>query len=220
MDVLGSLFGAGTVVLAIGVNVPQYLRFRRDGSTAGVSLPAMVNSVISFIAWIVYSLRIGDAWLIASSALGLPFAAATAYAAWRSGASRSGLWVPTLWVWILLCSSAIQWLEGWSLANLAVGASMGWFVTPAAIKAWRSADISGVAAGSWWIVVTEGAVYLGYGLVSGASSSTVCGIVTLLGSGAVLTRLALGNPGDPVHGPLAVPDVGEDLAQHMTRVWT
>jgi len=74
MDVIATVFGAGTVVLSVAVSVPQYVRSHRNGDVSGVSLPAAMNSALSFLAWTLYASWVGDGWLIASSALGLPFA--------------------------------------------------------------------------------------------------------------------------------------------------
>lgn len=78
-------YGVGTVLLSIAVSVPQYLHLRRGGGAAGVSLPAVTNSAISFCAWTVFGLSIADTWLFVSSAVGLPFAVATVLAAWNAG---------------------------------------------------------------------------------------------------------------------------------------
>ncbi len=186
-------FGAGTVLVAIGVSVPQFVRLWRGGTAAGVSLPAVLNSAISFLAWTMYALWIGDTWLIASSAVGLPFAAATAVAAWWFTAQRTGLWLSAVWVAVLLGSCAIQAVSGWELVRLTVGASIGWLVVPAVVQAWRSHDVSGLAAGSWWVLSAEGILFLGYGLGRGVGASVVYGLVAMAGSAAVLARLALGD---------------------------
>lgn len=179
------VFGAGTVFLAIAVSVPQFVRLWRGDTAAGVSLPAVLNSAISFLAWTVYALCLGDGWLIASSAIGLPFAIVTALAAWRCGADRGGLWLPLLWACVLIGTCVL----GGTTAKVVVGASIGWFVVPAAAKAWLSRDVSGIAVGSWLTVALEGALFLGYGVVQGVGATVVYGVVAVLGSAAVMARL-------------------------------
>ncbi|GLY27128.1 hypothetical protein [Kineosporia sp. NBRC 101731] len=192
-------FGVGTVVLAVAVSVPQYLHLRRGGTAAGVSLPAVLNSAISFFAWTAYALYITDGWLIASSAVGLPFAAITVYAAWKAGAARERMWLPAVWSGVLLGTGMLDLITGRHAAELVVGASIGWFVIPAIVKAWTSRDVSGIAAGSWWVQALEGGLFLGYGLAGDVYASVVYGVVAMAGSGAVLGRLALG------YRPLRVP---------------
>jgi uncharacterized protein with PQ loop repeat len=190
-QVAGHLMGAGTVLLAVGFSVPQLVHMRRRRSAAGVSLPAVLNSAISFLAWTVYAASIGDAWLIASSAVGLPGAAVTAVVAWRCGASVSGLWLPAAWVVTLVATAASDLAGTTSLFGIVVGASITWLVLPAVVKAWLSRDVSGLAASAWWVLASEGALFLGYGLVRTVPASTVYGVICLLGSFGVLSRLSL-----------------------------
>lgn len=190
-QIAGHLMGAGTVLLAVGFSIPQLLHMRRRRSAAGVSLAAVLNSAISFLAWTVYALSIGDAWLIASSAVGLPGAVATAVIAWRCGAPTSGLWSPALWVATLTATAVSDLVGTTSLFGLVVGASITWLVLPAVVKAWQSQDVSGLAASSWWVLASEGALFLGYGVIRTVFASTVYGVLCLLGSFGVLGRLAL-----------------------------
>jgi uncharacterized protein with PQ loop repeat len=190
-QVAGHLMGAGTVLLAVGFSIPQLVHMRRSRSAAGVSLAAVINSAISFLAWTLHAASIGDAWLIASSAVGLPGAAATSVVAWRCGASRSGLWLPALWVVTLVVAATSDLTGTTSLFGIVVGASVTWLVLPAVVKAWLSQDVSGLAASSWWVLASEGALFLGYGLLRAVPASTVYGVLCLLGSFGVLSRLAL-----------------------------
>lgn len=201
-DVAGHAMGAGTVLLAVGFSVPQLVRMRRRRSAAGVSLPAVLNSAISFLAWTLYALEIGDAWLIASSAIGLPGAVLTVIVAWRCGASTAGLWLPALWVVTLVVTRVADLLVTTSAFGVAVGASIAWLVLPAVAKAWLSTDVSALAAGSWWVLAAEGALFLGYGLAQGVLAATVYGVLCLLGSFGVLSRLAVAGP---TVNPAAVP---------------
>jgi uncharacterized protein with PQ loop repeat len=187
------IFGAGTVALAVAVSIPQFLRLRRGGTAAGVSLTAAVNSSISFAAWTGYSLSIGDGWLIASSALGVPFALATAVAAWRCGADRSRLWVSAAWAAILLAAALLQETSGWAGLHIVIGASIAWQVLPATVHAYGSRDVSGIAAGSWWVLSTEGVLFLVYGLAGGEQAPVIYGVMAVLGSAAVLVRVRIGS---------------------------
>jgi hypothetical protein len=151
---------------------------------------------------------VGRRWLAdCVVALGLPFAIVMAAAVWRSRADREGLWVTALWLCTLLLSCGVQWLSGWNLVGIAVGASISWYVVPAAAKAWASKNVSGVAAGSWWVLSAEGGLFLGYGLLGGAWASIIYGVVAITGSAVVLARIALGRvaPQPPRRPAAALP---------------
>jgi uncharacterized protein with PQ loop repeat len=190
-DLLTALMGAATVVLAVAVSVPQLRALATGQGTGGLSLPALACSTVSFAAWTVHAIDLLDPWLIASSAVGVPGQAVTTWLAWRRGASRRGLWVPATWAALVSGVLAADLLLDTGVAGPVVGGSILWLVVPAGVTAWRSQDVSGIAAGTWWVLVGEGALFLGYGLAAGVLASVVYGVVCLVGSGAVLARLAV-----------------------------
>ena len=193
MSTLATLMGLCAVVLAVALSVPQVVKLLRTGHAAGVSVAATANSTISFGAWTVYAAVVQDGWLFASSLVGLPGQALAVCIAWRCGAERRQLWLPVTWLALLGAVTASDVVLGTGLAAVVVGASVLWYVTPALVQAWRSPDVSGIAAGSWWVLVAEGAIFLAYGAVTGEPAMTVYGIVCLLGSGGVLLRLVAGS---------------------------
>jgi hypothetical protein len=103
----------------------------------------------------------------------------------------SGLWLPAAWVVTLVATAASDLAGTTSLFGIVVGASITWLVLPAVVKAWLSRDVSGLAASAWWVLASEGALFLGYGLVRTVPASTVYGVICLLGSFGVLSRLSL-----------------------------
>ena len=185
------LLGATSVLLALAYSVPQLLRLVRTGSTAGVSLPAVANSSVSYLAWTAYSCTLSDPWLLASSAVGLPGTLALTVLVWRRGADRSGLWVPVLWAGLLAVAAWLDASLGTSATAAALGASVLWLLVPTLSTVWRSPDVSGQAPGTWWVLALEGALFLAYGLVAAVPASTLYGAVTLAGCLAVLARLAV-----------------------------
>lgn len=189
-ETLTHLLGFATVVLAVALSVPQLRALATTGRTGGVSLASLLCSTISFTAWTVHAVQVGDGWLIVSSAVGVPGQALTTWLAWRAGACREGLWVPAGWA--ALVSLVLTWdaLSGTSVAAPVVGSSILWMVVPAAVTAWRSPDVSGIAAGTWWVLLGEGALFLGYGVAAAdAKAATVYGAACVAGSVCVLTRL-------------------------------
>jgi uncharacterized protein with PQ loop repeat len=186
------VFGAATVVVAVGFSVPQAAKlWRGDGDGAGVSAGAMVNSAVSFLAWTLYAGWIGDFWLFASSAIGLPGATAAAALAWRRPAARPGAHLPMVWIATLLLAVIGQARGLGPLVPVTVGTSVAWLVLPALVRAWRSHDVSGIAAVSWCVLAGEGAIFLGYGRLQGLLAPTLYGVVCVLGAGGVLARLMI-----------------------------
>lgn len=184
------VFGAATVAVALGFSLPQLVRLTR-GYAAGVSSSAMTNSAISFLAWTLYAVWIRDLWLVVSSAVGLPGAAATAVAAVRADGDRSGLRLPGLWVLTLLAATVAECSGTAPVLSLVIGTSVLWCVTPALLRAWRSADVSGIAVGSWVVLAGEGLLFLGYGWEQALTAPSIYGIVCLIGAGGVLARVTL-----------------------------
>jgi uncharacterized protein with PQ loop repeat len=203
-------------VTAVAVNVPQTLRLLRTRTAAGMDLAAMVNSAISFFAWTAYALWIQDGWILAGSALGLPGAVLAAWLTWRCGAARDTLWLPALWSTILACSALLDLVGGRGTLPFVIGASVVWLVVPAVVTAWRSHDVTGIAPGFWWVLVVEGSLFLGYGLLAAQRVAIVYGVVTLAGSFAVLARVGYTRRFPPSH--LAGLDLDEgrpdDTAAH------
>ena len=192
-DLVPTLVGLCAVFLAVALSVPQLAKIARTRAVAGVSVAATANSTISFGAWTVYALVVDDGWLLASSVVGLPGQLLTTWFAWRNGAERAQLWLPAAWIVTLGVTTAGDLVLGLGLVPSVVGASVLWYVVPALVHAWRSADVSGIAAASWWVLVAEGAIFLAYGLMVEVLAMVVYGILCLTGSAAVLARVALGD---------------------------
>lgn len=55
------------------------------------------------------------------------------------------MWLPALWAGVLIAAT----LLGSRATETVVGASIGWFVLPAILKAWSSRDVSGISPGTW-----------------------------------------------------------------------
>ena len=187
-DLLVIVTGAATAALALAFGVPQWLRVRRTGSVAGVSLPSVTNTVVSTTAWLVYGVHLHDSWVILTAAVGLPSLVATFVAVVRRSDERAGMWLPLTWAALLAgTAAATPWSPG--LFPALLGASALWYVTPAAVTAWRSADVSGIAAGTWLLLAVDGLVAGAYGVVAGVAAYVVyCG-VALVGAMVVLARV-------------------------------
>ena len=187
-EVLTAVTGALTALLALSFGIPQVLHIRRTRSVAGISLPSITNSLVSTTAWLAYGIWLGDVWVTITSLVGLPALAAAGWVALRHGASRRGMWVPAVWAATLLAALLVTPLLSTAFATV-LGASVLWYVTPAALTAWRSSDVSGIAAGTWLLLLADGAVAGAYGVLADVPAYLVYAVTAALGALAVLARL-------------------------------
>jgi len=187
-DLLVLITGALTTALALAFGVPQWLHVRRTDSIAGVSLPSITNTLVSTTAWLVYGLHLHDIWVTLTSVAGLPALAATFVAVVRRSDARTGMWLPLTWAALLAVTAATSpWLPG--LFPAVLGCSVLWYVTPAALTAWRSPDVSGIATGTWLLLAVDAAVAGTYGLAAGVTAYLVYAVVAITGAVAVLARI-------------------------------
>jgi uncharacterized protein with PQ loop repeat len=190
---LANAFGAATVIVAAGFTVPQLRQLWR-GNSAGVSIAGVTNTAISFVAWTWYAVWVGDRWLLASSLVGLPGTIAAAALAVRRHGGAGSLRLPVAWAMTLVAAAAGQRTGLCPAVSLVVGTSIVWTAVPALVTAWRSHDVSGIAAGSYWVQVGEGLLYLGYGLSQQQDVATDYAVACLIGSTGMLGRLAVAKP--------------------------
>ena len=188
---VSTLMGALGVALSVAFTVPQLRRLRRDGSPAGVSLTGLANSTVSLAAWTAYGVVHARGWVVASSVVAGPATLATLVLGVRAGAPRARLAVPALWGGLLAGVACLDVLTGRRLLDVALGLSIAWLVVPAAVAAWRSTDVSGIAASTWWVLAAEGVVFGVYGSTGHVYADAVYGVAALAGAAVVLTRLAL-----------------------------
>jgi len=188
---LVDVIGLVSVVLATWFALPQLIKLRRDGATAGLSVESLANSAISLTAWTVYGVAHGKPWVVLASAAGLPATVATIVLAMRAG-QRLAAKLPLVWATLLLLTAAVDRLYGSHLIDLVLGCSILWFVAPAAATAWRSPDVSGLAVQTWVVLAADGAVFGLYGVVADVLADKVYAVTSIAGAAVVLARLAVG----------------------------
>ena len=183
--------GAATVALAVGFALPQLLRLWHDGTAAGLSLAALGNGIVSEVAWTGYAIHLGDRWVLAATLVAAPGALAMLLLGWRAGADRAMSWLPIAWAAVIVAAVAVEVLTHRDVLAFVLGGSFLWSVVPAVTTAWRAPDVSGIAAVAWWVVLAEGVLWLGYGLMSGVWATVVSSMVCFAGAFGILGRLAL-----------------------------
>jgi uncharacterized protein with PQ loop repeat len=186
-----NVLGFVSVVLATWFALPQLIKLRADGSTAGLNLESLVNSTISLTGWTVYGVAHANFWVVLASAAGIPATVATVAIAVRAG-HRLRPTMPLVWAGLLLLTAVVDWLYGSHLIDLVLGCSILWFVAPAAVTAWRSADVSGLSPQTWLVLAADGAVFGLYGVVAGVTADRVYALTSLTGAAVVLARIARG----------------------------
>ena len=188
-DTLRIVVGVVMVALAALYSLPQWLRVRRTGSVEGVSLAATSNAFISCTAWVLFGIVLGDPWVLLTCLAALPSLGATTWILVRNHASRAGLW--TTWAWtaaLAVGALAYPWTE--VPVTVLLGASILWYVGPAAVMAWTSADVTGIAAGAWYVLLADAAVWMAYSLLAQVPAGILYAVIAGSGALAVLARLA------------------------------
>lgn len=188
VDVIGFV----SVVLAVWFAMPQLFKLWRGGSTAGLSLESLANSTISLTGWTVYGVAHGNFWVTVASAAGIPATVATLVIAARAG-HRLRLQLPATWAALLVLVAVVDQAFGTHLIDVALGCSILWFVAPAATTAWRSSDVSGLAAQTWLVLAADGVVFGLYGLLADVTADRVYSVTSICGAMLVLARIALGD---------------------------
>lgn len=180
--------GLATAVLAFAFGFPQWFHVRRTGSVAGISLASVTNSLVSTMAWLFYGLAIKDVWVTTTSIVGLPATIATLVAVMRRSEDRDGMWVPAAYAGILALTAALTpWAP--ALFPTVLGMSILWFAVPAAITAWGSPDVAGLAQGTWWLLVLDGVIAGAYGMLANVPAYLVYAVVAIIGALVVLARI-------------------------------
>jgi uncharacterized protein with PQ loop repeat len=187
-DALRVVFGVVMLVLAAFYSLPQWWRVRRTGAVEGVSLAATSNAFLSCVAWVLYGVVLRDPWVVLTCLAALPSLGATAYLLGRRDASRAG--ITTTWAWaaaLIIAGIAYPWFP--APLTLLLGGSILWYVGPAVWLAWSSADISGIAAGAWWVLLADAGAWLAYSLLAGVPAGLLYAVIAGAGAGLMLVRI-------------------------------
>lgn len=213
---LTTLVGLAGTLLAVGYSVPQFSKLRQMTSAAGVSIAALANSTISGVAWTVFGIHEREIWVALPAAVSIPATVGAAVLAWLRGGSRDRMWLPVVWlVTLVLAGLSTPWI-GTAPATVVLGCSVALLVTPAAVTAWRSHDVSAIAASAWAMLILDALLAGAYGILADIDANLIYAAVATIGSLAILLRISI--PAHvharlvpvPVAGPVAVPTEGLD----------
>jgi uncharacterized protein with PQ loop repeat len=178
-------------MLAAAYTVPQFRRLRRMTTATGVSIAALANSTLSGTAWTVFGVVEHQVWVALPAFVSLPATAGAVVLAWLRGGSRDRLWLPAVWLVVLLAVGIASFWVGSAPATVVLGCSVALMVTPAAVTAWRSHDVSAIAASAWAMLIVDAALAAAYGLLAHVDANLIYAVVATAGSLAILVRIGL-----------------------------
>lgn len=173
---------AVAVVLALTQPVPQVVRLLRTRSVAGVSAATTWLGLVINVAWGVYGIARGLLPVaVLSSAYVVGYAVVAALLV--ANGKRSGMAHAAA----AACGfAALTAVAGWVALGSALALSVGVQFVPQVVEAWRSTDLSGLAAGTYLVCLVDGVVWGGYGLVVGDVPLVLYGALMLAVAVAVL----------------------------------
>lgn len=188
---LATVVGLAGTLLAFAYTVPQMRKLARSGSAAGISVAALANSTVSGIAWTLYGVVEHEIWVILPALLALPGTAGAMVLAWARGGNRDRIWMPAVWASTIGALAALAPVLGSGPIVVALGCSVTLMVVPAALTAWRSRDVSAIAASAWAMLIVDAVLAGAYGLLADIDANLIYALVATSGAALILTRLAV-----------------------------
>lgn len=209
---LATVVGMAGTLLAAAYTVPQFRKLRRMTTAAGVSVAALASSTISGVAWTVFGVLEHQVWVALPAAVAVPATAGALTLAWFRGGSRARLWVPAVWLAVVASTGVSAIWVGSGPATVVLGCSVALLVTPAALTAWRSHDVSAIAASAWSLMIVDAFVAGTYGVLAGVDANLIYAAVATTGSLAILLRISL-----PAHVHARLVRLPEGIDPDVTR---
>lgn len=188
---LATLVGLAGTLLAAAYTVPQFRKLRGMTTAAGVSVAALANSTISGVAWTVFGILEHEVWVALPAAVAVPATAGALGLAWLRGGSRSRLWLPVVWLVVVSLAGLSAIWVGSGPATVVLGSSVALLVTPAAMTAWRSHDVSAIAASAWSLMIVDALLAGAYGVLADVNANLIYAAVATIGSLAILLRIGI-----------------------------
>lgn len=168
--------------------VPQIRKLVRTGDASGVSSTWPAIGLVANAGWTAYLLS-QELWAAAPSTAGMVvFYVLVLRSLQRAGVSlRTALIRGAVAVALL---GAVTVAGSWPVLGLVLGWAYLPQLAPAVWSAYRSHDPSGVAVGTWTVILVEAALWLVYGRLVGDVPVLIYSVVGVASSGLILARLA------------------------------
>lgn len=178
-------------VLGSAMAYPQAAKLLRTGNPEGVSAIWAGVSVSMNMWWLVYGVANSLWGLVPTSAIATALYAVIVVAFVRSvGRSAFGGLAFGALVFGLVPLPVLL-VAGWSAAGVTIGLCYGMQLLPAVVAAFRTTDLSGVAAGTWIMAWVEGAIWGAYGLFVVDGALLIGGVAGVSMATLMLVRLAM-----------------------------
>jgi hypothetical protein len=184
-----SLLPLVAAILAVPQFLPQLARLRRTGETAGVSWSWAALTSINNAAWAGYFALSGfwTALVPAISATVLAGLLAAMLARRGAGVRRRSVALALAWTALLIAAAALSGRAG---LGTALTAAFLLQVTPSVWTAYRADRITGIATGTWLLILGELACWLAFGIYKSDPRLIVLGATGVAASLLVLARVA------------------------------
>jgi hypothetical protein len=172
---------------AIPQFLPQFLRLRRTGDTAGVSWPWAALTSVNNAAWFAY-FALSAYWvaLVPSSSATLLAGALAAMLARRGRATARPAVLVGAWAALLAAAFAVAGRAG--LGTLLTAAFV-LQVTPSIWTAYRTARPTGISQGTWLLIFGELSCWAAFGLYRSDPRLVVLGFTGVAASLLMLARI-------------------------------
>lgn len=192
-------------VVAAGFAVPQFVpqirKLRRTGDTAGLSTPWALLTGVNNTAWFGYFVA-SHYWfaLIPSSSAALLGGGLGVMLHRRRPLPRRHLALITAWALVLAAAAVVDR----SLLGAALTGAFLIQVVPAVVAAHRTDEPTGIARGTWMLILAEVSCWTVFGAARGDGPILVLGVTGVVAALLVLHRARTGaragaRAGDGVH---------------------
>jgi uncharacterized protein with PQ loop repeat len=184
-----SLLPLVAAILAVPQFLPQLARLRRTGKTAGVSWSWAALTSINNAAWAGYFAQSGfwTALVPAISATVLAGTLALMLARRGAGVPRRPAALALAWTGLLITAASL-----FGRAGLGTALTVAFLlqVTPSVWTAYRADHITGIAAGTWLLILSELLCWGIFGIYESDPRLIVLGATGVTASLLVLARVA------------------------------
>lgn len=171
--------------IGLALTAPQTLLLLRGRVAAGVSIPGLISSVLSYIAWAGFAAGVHDRVFVLSLLLPGALELLTLTLSIRYRGEWHGWWVPLVWAGCLLLAVRL----GLVALGALLAVSIIWEYGPPTWESWHTPDVSGVSLPAWRLRVLDGALWGGYGLLVWNVQLVIAGVSALLLALVVLAGL-------------------------------
>lgn len=176
-------------VLGSGMAYPQARKLFRTGRVEGVSAVWAGVSAALNTWWLVYGLSEAVWAVVPVSVLSLALYMTIAVLIVHHSGRRSLAGIVGGAAALGAVPLPFLVVGGWQLAGTVVGLCYGLQLLPAVVEAYRNSDLSGVAAGTWVLALTEAALWLIYGQAIGDPALIAGGVSGVVMAALILLRL-------------------------------